>query len=185
MKAPGQNKSKCFTLHIFLYIVYLVPGKICRQTARVAKANISKCRFHPVVIYPLLFLERMCNFHKSSPFLQPSGPRLIYAKNNPATMAAKTTAQTAALSATSEGEPVLPPPPLDVPFWCRTNISPVLSELNHRRPWESHARPTGRKHASGHFARSGVDRTSTAASVDDFWAEGSPLEVSKATDEMR
>lgn len=44
-----------------------------------------------------------------------------------------------------------------------TKISPVESELMYKRPLASHARPTGRKQASGQEARLALETMSTAA----------------------
>lgn len=58
----------------------------------------------------------------------------------------------------------------------RTKTSPVESEAKNMRSWESQAMPTGRKQFPGQLSRSGVVRTSTAASLLSLAEVGWPLE---------
>jgi len=60
-------------------------------------------------------------------------------------------------------------------FLLTMKISPVESLLMYSLPLLSHASPTGRKHPSGHFERSGLDIMSMAAEVLFLGSVGKPL----------
>ena len=68
-----------------------------------------------------------------------------------------------------------PTPPSETPVLRRTYISPVESELMNKWPSEPHARPTGRKHLSGHMERSALLSMSRAALTLAAGSTGEPL----------